>query len=133
MTAGRSVVLDRERKAFRVYAAVMLCFALMFALGTVAFAAETASAAPAVTVTATPAADEATAEDNEAIGAVNKLSDFIFAIIRVAGVIILGWGIVQVGLSIQSHDPSQRSNGILTVVGGLIVTFAKEIIDLVTA
>ncbi len=27
------------------------------------------------------------------------------------GLILLGWGIVQVGLSLQSHDPSQRSQG----------------------
>ena len=44
---------------------------------------------------------------------VNNLSDFIFGMIRAVGMILLGWGIVQVGLSFQSHDPSQRSNGFL--------------------
>ena len=48
------------------------------------------------------------------------------------GVIVLGWGIVQVGLSLQSHDPSQRSNGFLTLAGGVIITFAKEILTLIT-
>ena len=47
--------------------------------------------------------------------------------------ILLGWGIVQVGLSLQSHDPSQRSQGFLTLAGGLVITFAKEILDLITA
>lgn len=46
---------------------------------------------------------------------------------------VLGWGIVQVGLSLQSHDPSQRSQGFLTLAGGLVITFAKEILDLITA
>ena len=46
--------------------------------------------------------------------------------------IILGWGIVQVGLSFQSHDPSQRSNGFLTLAGGIVITFAKEILNLIT-
>ena len=46
--------------------------------------------------------------------------------------ILLGWGIVQVGLSLQSHDPSQRSNGFLTLAGGVIITFAKEILTLIT-
>ena len=46
-------------------------------------------------------------------------------------VILLGWGIVQVGLSFQSHDPSQRSNGFLTLAGGVIITFAKEILNLI--
>ena len=44
---------------------------------------------------------------------------------------LLGWGIVQVGLSLQSHDPSQRSQGFLTLAGGIIITFAKEILDLI--
>lgn len=44
---------------------------------------------------------------------------------------LLGWGIVQVGLSFQSHDPSQRSNGFLTLAGGVIITFAKEILNLI--
>ncbi len=40
---------------------------------------------------------------------VGNLSDFVFSIIKALGVIILGWGIVQVGMSIQSHDASQRT------------------------
>ena len=62
---------------------------------------------------------------------VNNLSTFIFGLIRAVGLILLGWGIVQVGLSLQSHDPSQRSNGCLTLAGGIVITFAKEILDLI--
>ena len=68
---------------------------------------------------------------NDPIGVVNNLSSFIFGLIRAVGIILLGWGIVQVGLSFQSHDPSQRSNGFLTLAGGVIITFAKEILDLI--
>ena len=39
--------------------------------------------------------------------------------------------LVQVGLSLKSHDPSQRANGFLTVAGGIIITFAKEILNLI--
>jgi hypothetical protein len=46
--------------------------------------------------------------------------------------ILLGFGIVQVGLSLKSHDPSQRANGFLTLAGGVIITFAKEILNLIT-
>ena len=53
------------------------------------------------------------------LAVINKLSDFIFGLIRAVGMILLGWGIVQVGLSLQSHDPSQRSNGFLTLAGAL--------------
>jgi len=69
---------------------------------------------------------------SDPLGVVNNLSSFIFSLIRAIGLILLGWGVVQVGLSFQSHDPSQRSQGFLTLAGGLVVTFAKEILDLIT-
>ena len=64
---------------------------------------------------------------------VNNLSDFIFSIIKALGVIILGWGIVQVGMSIQSHDASQRTQGFLCLFGGLMIAFAKEILTTIGA
>lgn len=57
---------------------------------------------------------------------VNNLSDFMFSIIKAIGTILLGFGIVQIGLSLKSHDPSQRSQGFLTFFGGVIIMFAKE-------
>ena len=69
---------------------------------------------------------------SDPITVVNNLSDFIFGLIRAVGLILLGWGVVQVGLSFQSHDPSQRSQGFLTLVGGVVITFAKEILTLIT-
>ena len=41
---------------------------------------------------------------------VNNLSTFMFSIIRAIGTILLGFGIVQIGMSLKSHDPSQRNN-----------------------
>ena len=63
---------------------------------------------------------------------INNLSSFIFGLIRAVGMIILGFGVVQIGLSLKSHDPSQRANGFLTLAGGVVITFAKEILDLIT-
>ena len=62
---------------------------------------------------------------------INNLSDFVFALIRAIGIILLGFGIVQVGLSLKSHDPSARANGFMTLAGGIIITFAKEILNLI--
>ena len=69
--------------------------------------------------------------DGDPISVVSNLSTFIFGLIRAVGIIILAWGIVQVGMSFQSHDPSQRSQGFLTLAGGLVITFAKEILTLI--
>ena len=76
-----------ERKAKRVYA-VLACTAMV------------------MMVTAVPAL---AADDPLAV--VNNLSEFIFSLIRAIGLILLGFGILQVGLSLKSHDPSQRANG----------------------
>ena len=51
----------------------------------------------------------------------------------VDGVIVLGWGIVQLGMSIQSHDASQRTQGFLCLFGGLMIAFAKEILTAIGA
>ena len=97
------------KKGFRIYAAVVMVLALVFAFSVTAFAA-----------------------NNDPLTTVNNLSDFIFGLIRAIGLILLGFGIVQIGLSLKSHDPSQRANGFLTLAGGVIITFAKEILNLVT-
>ena len=100
----------KAKRGFRRYAAGVLCVMLMGSIATTAFAAGT----------------------SDPLAVVNNLSEFIFGLIRAVGLILLGWGIVQVGLSLQSHDPSQRSNGFLTLAGGIIITFAKEILTLIT-
>ena len=66
--------------------------------------------------------------DSEAETAINNMSNIIFGIIRAIGIILAGWGLVQVGMSFQSHDPSQRSQGFLCLAGGLIIVFAKSIL-----
>lgn len=68
---------------------------------------------------------------SDPLSVINNLSDFIFSFIRAIGMIILGFGVVQLGLSLKSHDPSQRANGFLTVGGGIIITFAKEILNII--
>ena len=97
----------KVRKGFRFYCVMVMAGAMVLGTSMTAFAA------------------------SDPLTVVNNLSDFIFGLIRAVGLILLGWGIVQVGLSLQSHDPSQRSNGFLTLAGGVIITFAKEILTLI--
>ena len=56
----------------------------------------------------------------------------LFSLIRAIGLILLGFGILQIGLALKSHDASQRANGIHTVAGGIVITFTKEILTLIT-
>lgn len=100
-------ISSNVKKSYRYYVSVVIALMLIMICSITAFA------------------------EDDPINVVNNLSDFIFGLIRAVGLILLGWGIVQVGLSFQSHDPSQRSNGFLTLAGGVIITFAKEILNLI--
>ena len=97
----------KVKKGFRAYCTMVIVGALALGMTTTAFAA------------------------NDPLTVVNNLSDFIFGLIRAIGMILLGCGIGQGGLSLKSHDPSQRANGFLTLAGGVIITFAKEILTLI--
>lgn len=69
--------------------------------------------------------------EGDPLAVINNLNIFIFAVIRAIGMILLGFSIVQIGLSLKSHDPSQRANGFMTLAGGVIITFSKEILNLI--
>ena len=105
---NRKPVPDKVKKGFRRYCAAVMAAVVLCCCTVPAFAAD------------------------DPLAVINNLSNFIFGLIRAVGLILLGWGIVQVGLSLQSHDPSQRSNGFLTLAGGIVITFAKEILTLIT-
>lgn len=106
---SRLPMSGKVKRGFRFYCAVIAALTLVMGMSVTAFAA-----------------------GGDPIQVVNNLSDFIFGLIRAIGLILLGFGIVQVGLSLKSHDPSQRANGFLTLAGGVIITFAKEILTLIT-
>ena len=78
----RSLPMGRKGKsAFAVYTALVL---MLCCCTTTAFAA------------------------SDPLTVINNLSDFIFGLIRAIGMILLGFGVVQIGLSLKSHDPGQR-------------------------
>ena len=106
-TTQKLPMTGKVKTGFRTYCAAVVAVTAICSMGITAFAA------------------------NDPITVVNNLSDFIFGLIRAIGMILLGFGIVQVGLSLKSHDPSQRANGFLTLAGGIIITFAKEILNLI--
>ena len=78
----------KVKKGFRTYCTVVIAVMLIVSCFTVtAFAAD----------------------GNSALSAVNNLSTFIFGLIRAIGLILTGFGVVQIGLSLKSHDPSQTA------------------------
>jgi len=109
---GKLPMTGGVKRGLRVYAAAVLAVTLTMGVGMTAYASVPAGSDP--------------------IAVVSNLSDFIFGLIRAIGMIMIGFGIVQVGLSLKSHDPSQRANGFLTLCGGVIIAFAREILTIIT-
>lgn len=100
---------EKAKKALRIWTCMIIALFMVSALAVTCFAA-----------------------DEDPIQVVNNLSDFMFGLVRAVGMIMLGFAVVQIGLSLKSHDPSQRANGFLTLAGGVVITFAKEILTLIT-
>lgn len=46
---------------------------------------------------------------DDPLATINALSDFVFSAIKAIGAILLGFGIVQIGLALKSHDAGQRA------------------------
>ena len=101
---GKLPMGRKSRKAFAVYVAAVLC---MTCFTNTAFAA------------------------SDPLTVVNTLPYFIVGMIRAIGMLLLCVGSVQIGPSLNSPAPSQRANGFLTLAGGVIITFAKEILTLI--
>ena len=109
---GKLGVAGGVKIGLRIYAVAVLAVTLVMSATVTAYASVPAGTDP--------------------IAVVSNLSDFIFSLIRAIGMIMIGFGIVQVGLSLKSHDPSQRANGFLTLCGGVIIAFAREILTIIT-
>lgn len=97
----------QERKIKRAYLTMAVTLALTIALACPAFAA------------------------GDPLVAINNLSDFVFSAIKAIGAILLGFGIVQIGLALKGHDASQRAQGFMTFFGGVVIYFAKDILDMI--
>ncbi len=98
---------QQEQKLKRAYLTMAAMLAMAFVLSMPAFAT------------------------NDPLTAINNLSDFVFSAIKAIGAILLGFGIVQIGLALKGHDASQRAQGFMTFFGGIVIYFAKDILDMI--
>lgn len=106
--ADYTTVENKARKGFKLYATIVLTILMVVSLAITSFAAK------------------------DAMSQVNSLKDFLFNLMTTIGAVLIGFGVVQLGLSLKSHDPSQRGNAILTVAGGIVIACIKPIVTLIT-
>lgn len=56
---------------------------------------------------------------------------FISGILHIVGALITLYGLLQIGMSVSQHDPSQRMQGFLFLAGGVIILFSPEILTMI--
>lgn len=95
----------KRNKIMKIYRIIVFGFSIFFLINGSVFAAD----------------DPLTIVDN--------LTSFIFSFVRAIGVIFTGFGIMQIGISIRSHDATQRTEGFLSVGGGIIMICIEPILN----
>ncbi len=98
-----------QGKAFGGLTAITLCLDAVFGTSGTAFASSTLDA-------------------TEITDKIWELTAILVSVVQIVGVIVVLWGVVQLALSIQGHDPSQRSQAILMIAGGLLIILGPRIL-----
>lgn len=73
------------------------------------------------------------ATEGDPITIINNLDDIIFGVVRGIGIGFAAFGLFQIGTSIPSHDAGQRAIGIASIVGAILMIFAKNLLTSIGA
>ena len=73
----------------------------------------------------------AQSEGGDPLAVISNTNEYLFKVLSYIGTFMLGYGVVQLGLSLKSHDPSQKDTGIMYIASGAMITFTKQIVDLI--
>ena len=73
------------------------------------------------------------ATEGDPIAIINNLDDIIFGVVRGIGIGFAAFGLFQIGTSIPSHDAGQRAIGIASIVGAILMIFAKNLLTSIGA
>ncbi|MDL2220322.1 glutamyl-tRNA amidotransferase [Eubacteriales bacterium OttesenSCG-928-N14] len=74
----------------------------------------------------------ALASGDDPLVVIDRFGGFLFSIVRAVGMISLLFALVSFAMSLKNHDSAARAASILAFAGGLIFTFAEQILKLIT-
>lgn len=70
-------------------------------------------------------------EDFDPIQGMSRLTELVLMLITGVGIFFLAFGVINLALSFQSHDESQKSRGIMGIVGGLIAVGLRVLLEFI--
>ncbi|MDL2220624.1 glutamyl-tRNA amidotransferase [Eubacteriales bacterium OttesenSCG-928-N14] len=74
----------------------------------------------------------ALASSDDPLTVIDRFGGLLFSIVRAIGMITLLFALVSFAMSLKNHDSAARANSLLAFAGGLIFTFAENILKLIT-
>lgn len=129
---------SNHSKVWRQIAAIFICAFIMFsmfALPASAAEIERATISPRLATTGQimllDTAGPTTGID-EVDNMFNNVISFFGGVVKFAGIFVCLFGFVQIGMSISSHDASQRVNGFLFLAAGVITFFGPDIVSAIS-
>lgn len=125
---------NKHSQALRLLTAVFLCLILLCSTFTVEASAATLS--PASVPVIRP---QVLNQNNNGTGIqevddmFDNIAQILFGLCRFAGGAVLLFGIVQIAISLSSHDSSQKIQGFFFAGAGVLVLFAPNIVQAIQA
>lgn len=74
----------------------------------------------------------ALASADDPLVVIDRFGGLLFSIVRAVGMISLLFALVSFAMSLKNHDSAARAASILAFAGGLIFTFAEQILKFIT-
>jgi hypothetical protein len=68
---------------------------------------------------------------SSATAPLDRLTDILFSVVASIGIIALIFGIVQLALAFKGHDPQQKMQAVLSIVGGILLISIKAIVIII--
>lgn len=65
-----------------------------------------------------------------AIDTMNRAQGFLLDLVGTVGVCFIAFGVITLAISFQSHDDSQRSKAIMSIIGGAIAVSVRVVLDI---
>lgn len=60
----------------------------------------------------------------------NRAQGFLLDLVGTVGVCFIAFGVITLAISFQSHDDSQRSKAIMSIIGGAIAVSVRVVLDI---
>lgn len=117
------------KKSIHLLSAIIV---MTFMLAVPAFSVQAAEVQPVLQTAARPTMVLSAGTGVEEVDSMfDNLYSFISGVVRIIGILVGLFGLVQIGISFFQHDASQRIQGFMFLAGGIVILFSPQILTFI--